>query len=545
MKGKEILVLFAVFLLAFFLRVYHLGILPFGFYEEEVTNAYVGRFILQNGVDLYGNRFPLLYFDKFGDYPPVLPMYLSGLSTFIFGFTEFAARFPIALIGSLMVFPVYGLAFLIFRKRWLGVLAGLFTALLPWHVVLSRTSAEGVVALAVYTWALVLVFDGIAVRNRKKILWAFGLFFITYFLYPGFRLLVPLTLLPLPLFVSKQHTSLKKLLVVGLIASFVVTAGIAAMPWGRGRFVQTSLFGSDEAKAQVALRNTILANGDNTRQLAITRLFHNKVVGYTRYFLEQYLSYFSPMHLFLDASGQRRYYNVPDQGLLLLTLAPLLLFGLLPLVQKKTDVRLVRFSVYLLLITPLPAALTIDFPPHAHRSIAMILPFVLLATYGASNFFSLFKKKTLLVGVLLVFLFLESVYFWHQYSWHEAVERSILRNGGDRELAQYLITRRSQYDRIFAPAVARLPIYYLYFSKNVDRSLAGKFRRELYIDTVGMLTFLPTECVSREVPADKLSGRVLVVDYAGCPSPPNRFRSIDGIVRRDSTAAYTMLVPLQ
>ncbi|KKU96071.1 MAG: hypothetical protein UY27_C0004G0001, partial [Candidatus Gottesmanbacteria bacterium GW2011_GWA1_48_13] len=142
-------------------RLYKLGSLPLGLYEEEVTNAYVGRFILQNGVDPYGNRFPLLYFDKFGDYPPVLPLYLSGLSTFIFGFTEFAARFSIALIGALTIFPVYGLAFLIFQNKWWGIFAGTIVAILPWHVVLSRTSAEGIIGLAAYALALYLVIQGI------------------------------------------------------------------------------------------------------------------------------------------------------------------------------------------------------------------------------------------------------------------------------------------------------------------------------------------------------------------------------------------------
>ena len=99
-KTKEQFVLIAVFLLALFLRLYKLGSLPWGLYEEEVTNAYVGRFILQNGVDLYGNRFPLLYFDKFGDSPPVLPLYIAGLATYVFGFTEFGSRFSTAFIGA-------------------------------------------------------------------------------------------------------------------------------------------------------------------------------------------------------------------------------------------------------------------------------------------------------------------------------------------------------------------------------------------------------------------------------------------------------------
>ena len=541
LKKKETIVLLVVFFLALFLRLYKLGSLPAGLYEEEVTNAYVGRFILQNGVDVYGNRFPLLYFDKFGDYPPVLPLYLSGLSTFFFGFTEFAARFSTAFIGALTVFPMYGLAFLLFRSKWWSVFTAFILAILPWHVVLSRTSAEGIVGLAAYALALFLIVQGIFVTQRKTVLVSFALFFLTYFLYPAFRLLVPLTLVPILLFPIKNK-SIKRLLIIATIGSFVLTGIIAATPWGKGRLVQIGILASDEAAMHVSIRNTMLANGDGQGNVTIARTFHNKVVGYTRYFLEQYVSYYSPIHLFLNAGGQRRYYNVPAQGVLLITLAPLLVFGLLPLIKSTVSAPVLRLIVYLLLVAPLPAAVTIDFPPHAHRAIAMILPFVLLASYGAYNLIGLLRKRYTVFGFLLILLLVEGIYFWHQYERHEAAEQSILRNGGDKELAKYLIVNRDKYDRIIAPVLARLPIYYLYFSGNFDRSLAGKFESQVRIDAVDNITFLPAECPSKTVTPTELSQNILVVDYGQC-SATDGFTNLDVIQRRDSTGAYTLRVP--
>ena len=52
--------LILIILIAAFLRFYKLGQLPFGFHNDEVMNAYVGRFILENGKDLYGNPWPIL-----------------------------------------------------------------------------------------------------------------------------------------------------------------------------------------------------------------------------------------------------------------------------------------------------------------------------------------------------------------------------------------------------------------------------------------------------------------------------------------------------
>ena len=550
LKKKETIALFAVFLLALFLRLYKLGSLPLGLYEEEVTNAYVGRFILQNGVDPYGNRLPLLYFDKFGDYPPVLPLYLSGLATYVFGFTEFAARFSIALIGALTIFPVYGLALLIFQNKWWGIFAGIILAILPWHVVLSRTSAEGIIGLAAYTLALYLLIQGIIAGRKKTVLLSFVFFFLTYFLYPSFRLLVPLTLLPIILMVP--HGVTRRHLVSAMIVSFVLTGTIALTPWGKGRLVQTGILSSDEAATHVAIRNTMFANGDGSDNVPIARTFHNKVTGYARYFLEQYVSYFSPMHLFLDAGGQRRYYNVPAQGLLLISLGPLLLFGLFPMVKHSVSAPVVRLIVYLLLIAPLPAAITIDFPPHAHRAIAMVVPLVLLATYGAYSLTSLMnpapadrygaRKQYVVIGLLIILLSVEGVYFWHQYEQHEAAEQSILRNGGDKELAKYLIANGKHYDQVIAPVLARLPIYYLYFSGNVDRSLAGKFTREVRIERLDNITLLATECPSDKVSIGELPKNTLIVDYAKCLAPDGS-AVVDSIIRRDSTGAYTLRVP--
>jgi 4-amino-4-deoxy-L-arabinose transferase-like glycosyltransferase len=139
-----------IFLLGLLLRLYNLGEMPSGFHRDEVISSYVGRFLLENGKDIYGNPWPLLYVDKYGDYPPVLPMYLSGLATYLFGVTVFAVRFPIALLGALVVFPLFSLAKEIFKDTKIALFSAFILAILPWHVILSRATAEGIVALSFF-----------------------------------------------------------------------------------------------------------------------------------------------------------------------------------------------------------------------------------------------------------------------------------------------------------------------------------------------------------------------------------------------------------
>ncbi|EKD87369.1 MAG: glycosyl transferase family 39 [uncultured bacterium] len=500
--------LLLVFFLALTLRVYHLGVLPNGFYEEEVTNAYVGRFIFENGRDLYGNWFPLLYFDKFGDFPPVLPMYVSGLSTYFFGLTEFAARFPTAFIGALAVFPIFGLAYFFFKDKRAGFMASLLLAITPWHVVLSRTSAEGVIGFTAFTYGLLWVL------TKKR--YGFLLLFLCYFLYPGLRLIIPLALLP---FIKKYFKP--------TLFLFFLTALIAITPWGKGRFVQTSLFNNSEMRQQITQTQQ---NFLYTTKNPYARVFHNKVVGYAREFVNQFTSYFSPRHLFLEAGGQPRYFSVPAQGLLYITMGVLIVISFIGGVFW--------YIAYLLLVTPLPAVLTVDFVPHAHRSLFLLLPMILLAALG----YKYIHKIKFIPVIFLLALLVEGIFFWHQYANYSDSYHSILRNDGDKELAQYLIREQAAYEKIIMPPFARLPIYYLYFSGNFDVSLIGQFQSQLQMKRLGKIDFASDWCPTKFLNKSEIPSSTLIVENGDCGGTLG-YRGIEQIMRLDSTRAYNLVIP--
>jgi len=107
MKKHTFFLIFLIFLLGFYLRFYKLDQIPFGFHQDEVVNAYIGKFIFKNGFDLYGNPWSIFYFDKWGDYPLVFPIYFNGLGSLIFGNTVFGARFFPALFGSLTILTIF------------------------------------------------------------------------------------------------------------------------------------------------------------------------------------------------------------------------------------------------------------------------------------------------------------------------------------------------------------------------------------------------------------------------------------------------------
>ncbi len=533
------ILLFLIFVVALFFRVYKLGVVPASFYVEEMTNTYVGKFILMHGKDIFNHWVPLVYFDKFGDYPPVLPLYLSGLGALILGTSEFAGRFPLALIGALLVFPVYNLAFLIFQKRATALFAALITALTPWHIVLSRTTAEGVVGLTVYAYAILWILQGIQNADTKRIYKSYGLFFLTYFLYPGLRVLTPLTLLPLPFIFTDSKPMVKKALIYGIIGSFALTAYISTTTWGQARFKQTSLLGDPVMRQTIQSRSESLSNMLGANQVTKARIYHNKYVLYTREFVSQYLSYFSPKYLFFESGGQFRYYNVPDQGLFFLAVIPFVA-AILLLTKTQTLSRFIAYTLFVLAVSPLSSAITTDFVPHAHRSMFMILPIILIAAGGFHVLWDQNRYKKLFVYALFALMALETIYFWHQYAEIATSFQSTLRNDGDPEVVKYVIANRQKYDQVYLTKFDRIPLYYLFYANNFDRNLTNQFEAGFSIKSVENVTFVDNNCASTMVTQEELQKKLLVIDNATCGGRDGLY-GIDAINRHDGTSAYKIL----
>jgi len=93
--NRPYVLLFAIILIAFLLRVIKLSDIPASLSHDEVAIGYNAWSILKTGRDEYGVKFPLL-FRSFDDYKLPGYVYLTAFSEFIFGLTPFAVRFPSA-----------------------------------------------------------------------------------------------------------------------------------------------------------------------------------------------------------------------------------------------------------------------------------------------------------------------------------------------------------------------------------------------------------------------------------------------------------------
>ena len=374
-------------------------------------------------------------------------------------------------------------------------------------------------------------------------------FFLTFFLYPTFRLLSPLVLLPIPFFLTKHHN--RKVYFAAIIFFFLLTFWVGTTNWGQGRFLQTSLFSSKEVATQVNAKEVALSNAEGS--ILMAKVFDNKVIGYAQLFVSNYSDYFSPSFLFTKGGFPDRYV-IPDVGLLFITFA-IFLIGVLVPSNTKLNRKFFLYTIFLLLLAPFPAALTVDDIPNVHRSLFMIVPLVLLSTIGICKIADLLtgkKQRVLLFGFCFLIIFsltLEFIYFTHQYAIQEPPYKSFSKEDGFREIALY-VKKAGPGKQIIMPLYGALPIYYLFFTNDFNKNIAGTFQIGLIVNKINNVTFSADSCPAntagpvRSVDPVRTGGtvRTIIIEDGNCDIK-GKFKEIFSVYRKDATKAFKVVQP--
>lgn len=523
--SKTSVILFLILLLSILLRTLYLGDIPGILQNDEIANTYGSRFILLHGIDLYANPFPLLYLDKFGDFPPVLPMYLSGLGTFLFGNNEFGARILIALFGAMIVLPVFSIGLSIFKNKSTALFIALLFAIFPGHIVLSRFNAEAITALTVYMTAIALLFSTNILKSKSSyvaITVSFLLFLLTYFLYPSYRILMPLTAIGMIFYKFSQLRKISKIypFIVFMLVSIFLTLTISSTDWGKGRFDQTSIFSPISGVSQKI--QTLVFNEDS---IFVARVFNNKIIGFGREFLTQYSHYYSLNYLFGEA-GRPNMYNVPYMGLLLLATIPLIIISFFkPIQALNRDISYPSFLflMFLLLISPIPAALTVIDVPSVQRALLTPTLILFIAGYGFNALLQFKKYKKIIFLIMSILIVGEGVFFLHQYFQNFNYYTANWRNDGNKQVVEYIRDNHHKYDKVLVTSEeAWLPAYYLFYFNIYDKNMAGKFKRNFRVPQIDNIYFTEISCPGTEIlsfvdGSKSIVNNVLIIDSINCP----------------------------
>ena len=231
-KNKEFLHIFLLLLLCFILFFLHLGARPL-WDTDEGMHASTSKEMVLSGDWITPTFNGINFYDK-----PVLHNWFISLSFLIFGFSEFAARLPAAILGLAGVLITYLLGRRMFGPT-AGFLGGAVLATNVEYFVLSTTVVHDISLCFFVTLALFLFYMGFVEEGRRR------RYFVFFYISLGFAVLakgpvgiiLPGIIIGLFLFVRKRLGFLREMNIGWGVLIFLAVAA----PW----YILISLRNSD------------------------------------------------------------------------------------------------------------------------------------------------------------------------------------------------------------------------------------------------------------------------------------------------------------
>lgn len=435
-KSRPIILLLLITLLGFLIRFYRLGEAPAGLYLDEAAQGYNAYSILKTGRDEFGKFLPIV-FRSFADFKTPVYIYLIVPLIPIFGLTAFTVRFPSFFFSVLTIPLLYLLIKELSPKKILNTkylllatasISSLMLATSPWHTLFGRTNFECNVALFFLLTAIYFFYR--ALKKPPLLILSAFFFAIAIPAYHSQRVIVPLLLILLFL---RHHRILLSLshrrftlaaLVLGLFLS-LPTLSVMTTPGFLARAATLNIF------TQVPSGHLGWYDGP------LSSLINARWYLTIKEFFSLYFSYLSPRNLFLLGDyGPRS--SFPDLATLFTWQYPFYLFGLYRLVIEKKLGELRFLMLSLLLISPIPAAITRD-PFTTIRALPMVIPLSFIISLGLIRFYQLLSplfRKLAFSGFFVVLVYsLVNLYssaiilneyfrapYWN-YGWRQVVDR--------------------------------------------------------------------------------------------------------------------------
>jgi hypothetical protein len=306
---------------------------PPGFFRDEAAIAYNAHTIATEGRDEYGARFPL-YFSSFLDYKS--PLFVYGLAGvfLVTGADREVARGFAAVCGLAAVLLLGWLAYRRTSRASVGVLTVVLAGTTPWLFELGRVAFE----VAMEPLLLVLVLLGVERASRLD-RWtpatalpvALALGSITY-VYAGGRLLAPLLALALAIIATRERWRWLVTCWTGFAATqlpllFYTRSHPGALS---RRYEATTYVTDDMPPWEIAGRGVV-------NYLQDLELWHYVVSG-----------------------DRDPYAHTPGTSALLAASVALSVGGIVLIVAQLRGDAFWRYGLAALLVSPIPAAVTID-----------------------------------------------------------------------------------------------------------------------------------------------------------------------------------------
>ena len=449
----------AVILIAILMRFVGLDSWGMGFFRDEAALGYNSWSIAKTGADEFGQKWPVVFrsFEVF-----FLPAYeyMTAALMSVAGLSVWSTRAVAAASGVWLVIVSVFLIKEISNNKWLALTAGFMIAIVPWSVYFSRGAFEGNLALAFLATGVFLIIR--AHENKGK--WWPGLLVMTaaMYSYQAERLIVPLwSLIVVSSWCGRDFRRWKQVLVES------IPAIILGLPLIWVWFTPAGLH----------------------RAAGVSLLSHSGLVDPTpwqvmRKIVAMYISYFSPHNLFWlpDFDRQR---SLVGMSVFYWWWIPLYVVGVIRVIGEIRGNKGWKWIVILMLIAPLPAAVTAD-PFHTYRSLVTYWPQTLVLAVGL---FKMWPKQTvrrILMGAVIAGFSVYGITSWiSSYVYVTPYERGFYWDQSFDETVEFVEGIKSEKEKIVWDTGYSEPyIQYLFWTRYNPRKL-HEVTRALPLDYYG------------------------------------------------------------
>ncbi len=253
------------------------------------------------------------------------------------------------------------------------------------------------------------------------------------------------------------------MLIAGLVAVLLTIPLLPHLfsPEGRLRFQEVNIFTDLNV---IKTTNRWMGQDNNPFW---SRIIHNRRLHFALLFLEHYFHHFEAKFLFVSGDGNPKF-SLQEVGQLYFFDLPFFLAGIYFMIRKKEKAAFPIF--WWLLVAPLPAA-TARETPHALRILDSLPTWQIITAYGFYIFLQAIEKKKLLIKRSLLFvvcclLFLNFIYYLHNYYTHYPAEFSGEWQYGYREMVRAVAEIEENYDQVIVTkSMGRPYIYFLFYKK--------------------------------------------------------------------------------
>lgn len=386
---KEEILLFFIFMVGSFVRLFAIGRFPNALNVDEASSGYDAFSLMKWGVDRAGNPYPV-YLYAWGSGQSVLYSYLMIPVIAVTGLTEYGIRLPMAITGVISLYVFYYLIKNIFDNKKYGIIATAFFAICPWHIMKSRWGMECNIFPDLILLASLLLVLGLKKEKTGLQVLAFVVLAISSYSYGTSYLFLPVFVLgTLGYLIYKKELTIKKSIIY-LLIMFVLCIPIVI-------YIFINTFGLEQITiGNVTIPKLLVNRYDEVSTVFSGNIFENCVNN----LLET-------LRILILQNDKLEWNAIPQYGLFYLISIVFFIIGLRACVKKykKNNFNQIM-NIWMISAIVLCAFCVANI----NRINIIMIPCVYYIVVGLFEFLTKYKKLTVCVVVIYAVLFIEFMY---------------------------------------------------------------------------------------------------------------------------------------